>query len=158
MIATLPLSVHFAELITDWGDVTLFTNGAITIDQESRDDLTKKGIRIEERKVARIDGPSRDRLDGLVLNDGSKVNLKAIFIATLFRMAAPFARNLGCVLTHTPRGDIVQTDESKATSVPGVYAAGDMARSTHSITFAASDGVTAGVSAHQSLIMEQELA
>ena len=156
VIATLPLSVHFAKLITDWGDVTLFTNAAIKLDQDSRDGLRKKGVVIEERKVARIDGPSVDGLDGVVLNDGSKIDVKAIFIATFFRIATPFARDLGCVLTHTPRGDIVQTDESKATSIPGVYAAGDMSRITHSITFATSDGVTAGVSAHQSLVLEEE--
>ena len=154
VIATLPLSVHFAKLITDWGDVTLFTNGAITLDQDSRDGLTRKRVRIEERRVVGIDGPL-DGLDGVRLSDGSKVSLKAIFIASLFRTAAPFARDLGCAHTQTPRGDLVQTDESKMTSVPGVYAAGDMARTTHSITFATSDGVTAGVSAHQSLVMEE---
>ena len=155
VIATLPLSVHFAKLITDWGNVTLFTNGTITLDQDSRDGLTKKGVRIEERKIVGIDGPF-DGLDRVSLNDGSKMSLKAIFIASLFRMAAPFADDLGCAHTQTPRGDLVQTDESKMTSVPGVYAAGDIARTTHSIPFATSDGVTAGVSAHQSLVMEEE--
>ncbi|HVH15343.1 MAG TPA: NAD(P)/FAD-dependent oxidoreductase [Candidatus Angelobacter sp.] len=156
VIATRPLSVHFAKLITDWGDVTLFTNGAITMDQDSRDGLTRKGVRIEERKIVGIDGPLVDALDGVNLIDGSRVSLKAIFIASLFRMGAPFARDLGCVHTHTPRGDLVQTDESKMTSIPGVYAAGDMSRTTHSIPFATADGVTAWVSAHQSLVMEEE--
>ena len=156
VIATLPLSVHFAKLITDWGDVILFTNAAINLDQDSRDGLRKKGVLIEEQRVVRIDGPSMDGLDGVILNDGSKIDVKAIFIATFFRMAAPFAKDLGCALVRTPRGDIVQTDELKATSVPGVYAAGDTSRLTHSISFATSDGVTAGVSAHQSLVMEEE--
>jgi hypothetical protein len=35
-------------------------------------------------------------------------------------------------------------------SFEGVYSAGDMARITHSVPFATSDGVTAGVNAHQS--------
>ena len=156
VIATLPLSAHFAKLITDWGDVTLFTNGSITLDRDSRDSLTRRGVRIEDRTVVRVDGPSADGLDTVDLSDGRKIGVKAIFIASLFRMGAPFARNLGCVHTNTPRGELVQTDESKMTSVPGVYAAGDMARPTHSITFATSDGVTAGVSAHQSLVMEEE--
>ena len=156
VIATLPLSEHFAKLITDWGEVILFTNEAITLDQDSRDGLRKKGVLVEDRKIARIDGLSMDRLDGVVLNNGSKIGVKAMFIATFFRMAAPFARDLGCALVHTPRGDIVQTDELKMTSVPRVYAAGDMSRLTHSISFATSDGVTAGVSAHQSLVMEEE--
>lgn len=155
VIATLPLSAHFAKLITDWGEVVLFTNDTITLDQDSRDGLAKKKVRIEDEKVVRIDGSSTNTLDAVVLGDRSKIRVKAIFIATSFRMAAPFAQDLGCTLTHTPRGDIVQTDESKMTNIPGVYAAGDMARLTHSIPFATSDGVTAGVSAHQSLFLDE---
>jgi thioredoxin reductase len=34
-----------------------------------------------------------------------------------------------------------------------VYAAGDVARAPHSVSWAVADGVTAGVSAHQSLAM-----
>jgi hypothetical protein len=34
VITTLPLlCVHFAKLITDWGDVTFFVNDAIKLDQ-----------------------------------------------------------------------------------------------------------------------------
>jgi len=40
------------------------------------------------------------------------------------------------------------------TSVPGVYAAGDMARVPHSITYAMAGGVAAGVGLHASLINE----
>lgn len=155
VIATLPLSVHFAKLITDWGDVTLFTNGVLKLDTNSKESLTKKRVRIEERQIARLEGSSGS-LDGIVLSDGSKVGVKAIFITTFFRMAAPFVKDLGCAVTESPLGNIVRTDESKMTSVPGVYAAGDMARLAHSIPFATSDGVTAGVSAHQSLVAEEE--
>jgi thioredoxin reductase len=52
-------------------------------------------------------------------------------------------------------GPIVQTDETKATSVPGVYAAGDITRSMHAITLAAADGMLAGTAVHRSLFMGQ---
>jgi thioredoxin reductase len=155
VIATLPLSVHFAKLITDWGDVTLFVNGAINLDHGSRESLTKKGVRIEERPIARLESLPGG-LDQVILDDGSTIGVKAIFVGTLFRMAAPFAKDLDCALSESPRGQIVRTDESKMTTVPGVYAAGDVSRLTHSIPFATSDGVTAGVSAHQSLVAEEE--
>lgn len=38
------------------------------------------------------------------------------------------------------------------TSVPGVFAAGDIARAAHNITWASADGVTAGAAVHRSLI------
>jgi len=46
----------------------------------------------------------------------------------------------------------VRTDAMKATSVPGVWAAGDITRGAHSVTWAAGDGVTAGTAAHRSLV------
>ena len=156
VIATLPLSVHYAKLITDWGDVTLFTNGSIKLDSESRESLAKKGVKIEERLIAGLETSSESPLDRVILSGQDKISIKAIFVATFFRIAAPFAKDLGCELIESPRGVIVKTDEAKMTSVQGVYAAGDMARLTHSIPFATADGVTAGVNAHQSLVVEEE--
>ena len=155
VLATLPLSVHLAKIITDWGKVTLFTNGTIRLDASDRAGLSRNAVDIEEGKVAALEGSSEGTLDYVHLSDGRKVEAKALFIATLYRQAAPFASELGCELVENPRGILVKTDESKMTTVPGVYATGDMARLTHSIPFATSDGVTAGVAAHQSLIAEE---
>jgi thioredoxin reductase len=134
----------------------LFTNSAIKLDTASRVSLMRKGVIIEERPIAKLEGHSPEVLDNVVLSDGGKLGIKALFIATFFRMAAPFATDLGCELIESPRGSIVRTDESKTTSISGVYATGDMARLTRSIPFAVSDGVTAGVSVHQSLVAEEE--
>jgi thioredoxin reductase len=38
--------------------------------------------------------------------------------------------------------------------MPGVYAAGDIARAPHNASWASADGVTAGVFLHQSLVFE----
>jgi len=135
--------------------VTFFVNDAIKLDQTSRDSLTKRGVRIEEQKITRFEG----HVDGpveVVLNDGAKVEVKSSFVVTEFRIASPFAKKLGCALISTPRGEIVQTDEWKMTSLSGVYAVGDISRTTHSIPFATADGAIAGVGAHQSLIADED--
>lgn len=49
-------------------------------------------------------------------------------------------------------GPVIRTDTEKMTSIAGVYAAGDIARMPHSISWAVADGVTAGVSAHRALV------
>ncbi len=46
----------------------------------------------------------------------------------------------------------------KATTIPGVYAAGDAARMQWSITFASADGVSAAVGVHQSMIAQSTAA
>jgi len=53
---------------------------------------------------------------------------------------------------------MIRTDAWKATTIPGVYAAGDAARMQSSITFASADGAAAAVGIHQSLIAEEVAA
>lgn len=154
VVATLPLSIHFAKIVAEWGPVTFYVNRAIDIEDSDRADLARRGIEVEDRPVAALEGPSDASLEFVRLADGARRPVKALFIVTLYRQAAPFASDLGCAMVETPRGPLVQTDDTKLTTIRGVYAAGDMARPTHSIPFATADGVTAGVSAHQSLILE----
>jgi len=158
VLATVPQSVHFAEIVADWGALTLFTNSALTVDAEGRERLMRRGIRLVEDRVAALEGSADGRLERIRMERGTTVAIRALFIATLYRQAAPFARDLGCEIVENPRGQLVKTDESKQTTVPGVYAAGDMARPTHSIPFAAADGATAGTSAHQSLVTQERQA
>jgi thioredoxin reductase len=47
---------------------------------------------------------------------------------------------------------MIRTDAVKMTTVSGVYAAGDITRPTHTVTWASADGVTAGMAVHRSLI------
>ena len=48
---------------------------------------------------------------------------------------------------------MIKTNNLKETSVKGVFAAGDVARPIHNATWAASDGVSAGIFTHQSLVV-----
>jgi thioredoxin reductase len=57
-------------------------------------------------------------------------------------------------LDDGPFGLVIRTDEKKLTTMPGVYAAGDIARAPHNASWASADGVTAGVFLHQSLVFE----
>lgn len=50
-------------------------------------------------------------------------------------------------------GRIVKTDAMQATSVPGIFACGDMARAAGSVTFAVADGAMAGLATHRTLML-----
>jgi thioredoxin reductase len=91
------------------------------------------------------------------LADGRVVPLDALFTASRTRQAGPFAEQLGCAFDDGPFGPVIRTGDRKETTVPGVFAAGDAARPTHNATWASSDGVTAGIGAHQSLALPAPL-
>jgi thioredoxin reductase len=148
-------AVHQALLVTDWSaDVTLFLNGAMEPDAEQRAQLAARGVRIEERPVAALLGEAPE-LSGVRLTDDTVVPVDAMFTQPRLRMASSLAEQLGCEFEDAPAGPIIRTDGQKATSVPGVFAAGDAARAFASATLAAADGVLAGISAHRSLVFPE---
>jgi thioredoxin reductase len=151
VLATGPLSLHQAQLIADWGDVTLFSNGLLEPDAEQMLTLEKCKVRFEPATVTEL---REDGSGGLVvhLDDSRKVGVRAMFTAPRNTMASPLAEQLGCGLTEGFLGPVITVDDKQQTTIAGVYAAGDAARSMHNIAFAVSSGTFAGVCAHQSLV------
>jgi thioredoxin reductase len=148
-----PFSAHQALLISDWGPTTLYLNGSAPPDAETAVKLAKRGVTIEPVPVAALHGAGT-ALASLSLADGRSAEIEALYLAPRSRLNSRIAEQLGCALDDGPFGPVIRTDATKLTSVPGVYAAGDIARVPHNATWAAADGIQAGVSLHQSLIFE----
>jgi thioredoxin reductase len=148
-----PGSLHQAQLIADWGPTTFFLNGHNNLNRSAHDKLQARGIGIEPAPVTGLLGEAPD-LIGLQLADGRIVEIEALYIAPDTRMNSPIADQLGCAMHDGPFGPVVQTDEWKLTTVPGVFAAGDIARAPHNATWASADGVTAGAALHRSLLFD----
>lgn len=158
VLATGPTAVHQALLLPDWSEeVTLFTNALVTPDDAQMAALEARGVRVETEPVTALLGDA-PRLHGVRLGDGRVVALDALFTASRTRQASPLAEQLGCAFDDGPFGPVIRTGERKETTVPGVFAAGDAARPTHNATWASSDGVTAGIGAHQSLALAAPVA
>lgn len=151
VLATGPMSLHQAELISDWGDVTLFANGLVEPDADQAQALEKRNIRFEPGKVTEL---AEDGAGGVIvrLEDDRAIGARAVFTAPRNEMASPLAEQLGCAFNEGPLGRAIVVDDKQQTSVPGVFAAGDAARLMHNIAFAVSGGAMAGVAAHQSLV------
>jgi thioredoxin reductase len=146
-------SLHQALLLPDWSaDVTLFTSGTFALDADQCEALAARGVRIEPRPLAAVVGDGL-ALTGVRLDDGEVVALDALFTVSRTRMASALPEHLGCEFDEGPFGPVIRTDARKETTVPGVYAAGDAARAAHNATWASADGVTAGISAHQSVAL-----
>lgn len=149
-----PMSVHQALMVADWGQVTLFLNGAVTLEAEDATKLARRGVAIEPEPVVKLEGEA-PTLTGARLADGRFTPLKAIFVGPRLRQPGPMAQSLGCVVDETPMGHIVRTDDWKQTTAPGVFAAGDTASMMSNLTLASASGVLAGIALHRSLIEEE---
>ena len=160
VLAVGEMSVHQALLLPDWSaDVTLFTNGAFEPSAAQRAALGARGVRIEPRSVVELVGDGA-ALAGVRVREadgsaasGSIVAVDALFTGSRTRMASSLGEQLGCEFDTGVFGPVIRTDAQKATTVAGVYAAGDAAREKHNATWASADGVTAGIAAHQSLAL-----
>lgn len=146
-----PRSVHQAMLIAEWGPTTLYLNGAPIPDPNVLEQLGARGVAIEPERVQSLHGDG-EGLSAIVLVDGRRSPVDAVYLGPPTRLNSTIAEQLGCELDEGPFGPIVRTDETKATTVPGVFAAGDITRAVHNVTWASADGVTAGTSVHRSLV------
>jgi len=144
-------SVHQALLIPDWGPTTFFTNNCFTPNELQLKQLAARNVHIETEAVSEIAG---EQSAIVKLANGRLVELAGLFVASLTKPATPIAYDLGCELAESPVGFYVKTDELKQTSIPGVFACGDLGRAMGSVTFAIGDGAQAGFAVHRSLIFD----
>ncbi len=145
-----PMSVHQACLVADWGPTTLYLNGA-PLDPQSAGMLAERGVKVEPGKLKRLMG-ERCALSAVELENGREVPVEALYVAPQSCLSSPIAEQLGVAIDEGPLGPLIRTDADKMTSVRGLYAAGDIARAPHSVSWAVADGVTAGTAAHRALV------
>lgn len=133
-------AVHeIMELEGITGHITLFTNGQQPeLDAESSAYLDKKGIRIDKRKIVRLEG--ENTLNRIVFEGGEIQEINGLFIAYGSASSADFARKLGVLL----EGDDIVVDKNQATNVEGVFAAGDCTGGIMQVATAVGQGAVAG--------------
>jgi thioredoxin reductase len=151
VLSIIPLSTHQAALIPEWGPTTFLLNGGEMPDEETRARLAARNVTIEVAPIVGLEGEAPG-LAGVRLADGRLVEIAALYLAPRTSFQSPIAEQLGCAQDDGPFGPVIQTDATKMTSIPGVYAAGDITRPMHNATLASADGVLAGASLHQALV------
>ena len=147
-----PMSHHQAMLVSEWGPTTFYLDGGDLGAAES-EALVRRGIRIQPETVERLAGDGPD-LSEIHLANNQTRSLDALFISPRNRLTSAIAEQMGCATETSPLGQIVKVDAMQMTSVTNVYAAGDITRTAHNVTFACADGVMAAMTIHRSLVFE----
>jgi thioredoxin reductase len=145
-------AVDFSAFIHNWTDrLTLYTNGKATFSPEGREKLTRLGIPVVEKEIARLE--HRDGyLTHLAFTDGTRQPLEALYARPPFTQHCVLAAQLGCALTEEGH---LRVDDFKKTSVAGIYAAGDNAMMMRSVAGAVAAGMMAGAMLNHEMIRER---
>jgi thioredoxin reductase len=141
----------FALMVRGWTrDLVVFSGGTFEVPPEARATLAAAGIRLKTATVTRLLGREKG-LEAVELSDGTSVPCEVLFTHPP-QQQVELVRELGLVL-----GDdgYVQVDAMKReTSVPGIYAAGDLTTRMQGAIHAAASASQAAAMINMELTME----
>jgi thioredoxin reductase len=158
VLANGPRALHQALMFRQWtDDVTLLLNGQQPLDDEQLELLAARGIPVVDGTVENV-VVEDDALAGVTLEDGSVRRLEALVVGAPVRVRAGMLGALGVELADHPMGmgRHIVTDASGATSVPGVWAAGNVTDLTAQVITSAGAGLWAGAQINASLTADDE--
>jgi thioredoxin reductase len=144
-------AVHAALLLRGWSDDIVALTGDVA---DGRPLLEAAGVRIDERPVAEVHAAA----DGLevVFADGAVLGRRALMVAASMGQRSALAERLG-VRFGEPNPlspEAVRVDEFGRTSVPGVFAAGDVTVQMPQVAAAVAAGSKVAAGVVQSLLNE----
>ncbi len=141
-----PFAELRVSLLRGWSQqLTLLTDGPATLDDAARARIEALGAPIDERHLESYE----DAADGnyrVRFRDGSDLSVGGLFIAPSQHQQSGLAEALGCELISMgplPAPYVVTDPMSSQTTVPGVFAAGDLTTPQQSVILAAAGGARA---------------
>ena len=147
-----PTGVHQALMLTAWSDqVTLLAGGAsghapgVGLSDADRDRLAAAAVTVEERPVAALRGPGAE-LETVELADGTHLDCGGVLVVTTLHQRSDLVTRLGVAFAaaNPLTSEAVEIDMQHRTSVPGIYAAGDITAGPPSVSRAIAHGALAG--------------
>ncbi|MDF1602729.1 NAD(P)/FAD-dependent oxidoreductase [Nocardioides sp. YIM 152315] len=143
-------SLAHTHLVRQWSDdVVFFANGA-TLSVDQREQLVARAIGLVDAPVTRLvveDG----QLTGVEIADGQVVPRAAVFVRPHFVANDALLTDLGCA---TGANGWVTVDPTGATSVAGVWAAGNAVNPRAQVITAAGEGSAAAIAINNDLVDE----
>ncbi|WP_207839348.1 NAD(P)/FAD-dependent oxidoreductase [Williamsia soli] len=154
------MSLHQAQMFRQISaDIVLFLNDELRLSDDERTQLTARGIRLVEGRVAAVRSEG-DAIAGVVLADGTFVARRALTVTPRLVARAAFLADLGLQPVPHPMGvgDYIPADESGVTAVSGVWAAGNVSNLMAQVGAAAAAGAMAGAHINGDLIAAETRA
>lgn len=156
VLGTHPGAALHAQLVRQWSDDVVYFAHTTALDPDDRRRLEARGIRIVDGEVRRL-VVDDDRLVGVALEDGEVVPRDAVFVRP---HNVPHPDGLLAALGAEVNVDgFAVVDPGGRTSVPGVWAAGNVVDPRAQVITAAGAGSAAAIGINADLVAEDvELA
>lgn len=142
---------EMARAMTAWSDkITLCTDGPSDLSLTARAHLSTNAIELIEERIARLDG-EKGQLAHVTFRSGRTLKCNAMFFDTSCSDQSGLAKSLGCEFSS--RGG-VKCGQYEATSVPGVFVAGNIIKDVQLSIVAAAEGTRAAFGINRALTRE----
>ena len=156
VLATSEANVHQAQLMRQLTSDVVFLGHGVRLSDAARAGLDARGIPIDTRRVAAVIADDDGRLSGIRLEDGAELAADVIFVGPRPVPNDDVLRALGAELAdHPPVGRFATVDPMGRTSVPGLWAAGNVVDGRSSVPYAMSAGSMAGAAINADLVEEE---
>ncbi|MGO4928683.1 NAD(P)/FAD-dependent oxidoreductase [Fundicoccus sp. Sow4_F4] len=132
---------HLTKLLKNWtDDLVIATNGNYFLNSEQKENLALNNIRLIEDKIVELKG-DQGQLQSVTFETGEELVRTGGFCATVLDNTLPFIEQLGIEVNDF---GYITTDMMGHTSIPGIYAAGEITGPSQLIV-SASQGHMAGI-------------
>jgi len=160
-IVTHRTGLHPTELFRQLTSrLVVVLHGEPDVDDGELDVLRAGGVDVRRGPVSRIVTGDDGHVAAVELGDGEVIDADAVAVGPGFRVRAEPFLSLGLRTARhaSGLGDVVETDATGATSVPGLYAAGNITDPSQQVVQAAADGSRVGAMISFSLAHDDLLA
>lgn len=154
ILATSPMSTIQAQLLRQWSDQIIYLaheSGAPT--GEDLANVQARGIEVVEGEVRQVLSDSTG-VTGVELASGQRIELDAIFTAPAMKPRDEVLLALGAKRSDTPMGTFVEVDSTGLTSIPGLWAVGNVVNPALNVAGAIGAGAMTGGIVNHDLVQE----
>jgi thioredoxin reductase len=143
-------AMNGVEMMRGWTrDLVLCTDGGGPLSEGLRDVLALLQVEVREERIRALEGG--DALARVRFEDGTAVDCGGLYLHPPQRVRGPLVGQLGCRLART---GLVEVGADAQSSVPGVFAAGDMVSTLQQVVTAAASGTAAAISLNRGLLAD----
>jgi len=148
-----PMSAHQAMMFQQLSSKITFINHAPNeLTEESAALLSRLEIPLVNQSVAALEFDSDGQLAAAKLDNNERLRAQSVIVASRMNVHGELYQALGGELDEHPLETYIKVNETGATEVPGVYAAGNASNLSAMVMAAAASGTLAGAAINADLL------